>query len=242
MNIIESVKQRARLEDYWQKAGGKDTEVSVIRCTRPTVKADAGERLITLVATTEHVDVDDEVIVAAGAAPDSYFFKNRSVFVDHWYDLSSFVGKVRRFIPRPNESNQTSWEVQIRLNKDHPFTPMILSLAEDGGIGSSIGFARLEGGKPTEAEVKQYTGPDGRKPEIITRRWEWIEQSITAMPANVHAQSVGFDAAKSQMLDSYLTKGAISREFAVLLGLPEKKKRVLYPTVTSPKVVHVIDM
>ena len=237
---IERVKRVVRLKDRFGKEMPDGAVFAVVRNRVQQVKADPGERMVSFVATTEDVDVDDEVIVAAGAKADSYFFRNKSVFIDHQYDMDHFVGNARRITPLPNAGSPTAWRVQVRLHKGHPHTPSILELAGDGLIGSSIGFSRLEGGKPTAEEVKRYT-KDGRKPATISRVWEWIEQSIVAMPANVNAQAVGFEDAKAALLDDLATKGRISKGLAVSLGLPATPIRKLYPTAARKRVVVVVD-
>lgn len=242
---IERVKRVARLADYWGKHGHDGEVVAVVRSHPTTIKADAGENMVSFVATTEAIDVDDEVVIAAGVKADSYFFRNKACFIDHQYDMDNFIGNARRVIPRPDAKSPRSWEVQIRLHKEHRHAPMILGLAADGLIGSSIGFARIKGGKPTDEEVKRYSA-GGRQPITITREWEWIEQSIVGMPANVDARAIGYEAAKAAMLDELLTKGTIDRTLAVGLGLPDSPKRRLFPTADPEpavrrRIVRVID-
>ena len=113
-------------------------------------------------------------------------------------------------------------------------------VAADGLIGSSIGFQRIAGGKPTADEVKRYTR-GGREPNMVAREWEWIELSITAMPANVDAQARGFEDAKAAMLDELVSKGRVDRALGVALGLPESRKRVVYPTTEPKRLVVVLD-
>lgn len=240
---IERVKRAARLSEFWRTKGHDGEVVAVVRAPAQNVKSEPDQYRITFIATTEAVDVDDEVVIASGVKRNSYFFTNKACFIDHQYDLGSFIGNAARIIPRPGPNSPKAWEVQMRLHKDHQYTPMILSLASDGMIGSSIGFARIAGGRPTPDEVKQYT-KGGREPQMITRQWEWIEQSITAMPANVEARSTGFEAAKSAMLDELVTKGTIDRCLAVALGMPESPRRKLYPVADEPRrrVIRVVDM
>ena len=228
------MKRAARLSE---KYGPRDdgAGLTVVRHKPAQVKA-TDDGMVRFIATTEAIDVDDEVVVAGGVDRDSYFFKNRSCFIDHQYDMANFIGKARAIIPRPTKDSPTAWEVHIRVQKTHPHAEGILSLAREGQIGSSIGFARLEGGKPTEDEVKRYTRK-GREPVAVTRRWEWIEQSITALPANVEAQAIPDEAAK--MLDDAVCRGVCSRELAVRLGLPARERRTLYP-VSLPKRPKII--
>lgn len=256
---IERVKRAARLHAFWA-AKGHEGVVAVVRARPVATKASPDERLIRIVATTDRIDVDDEVVVPSGflatdrwikanapgvglrpSAADSYFLENRSVFLDHEYDMDHFIGKVRRLIPMKAGSRLVGWEASVRLHKDHPHTPTVLDLAADGLIGSSIGFQRIEGGKPTADEVKRYTR-GGREPSMVARSWEWIELSFTGMPANPDAQSRGFEDAKAAMLDELVSKGRVARALGVALGLPDTPERRVYP-VTEParRLVVVLD-
>lgn len=238
---IERVKRVCRLKSHWSTLGHPDDLVSVVRCVAKGMTVDAADRMVSFVATTEDLDVDDEVVIAGGVDPKSYFFTNKSVFIDHQYDIANFIGNARRVLPRPDAKSPTAWVVQVRLHKAHQYTPTIMELAADGLIGSSIGFARQEGGRPTADEVKRYS-KGGREPAMIARRWEWIEQSITAMPANVSAQAIGFEDAKAIMLDELTTKGRVPRPLAVALGLPDSPKRRMFPTVGRVRAVRTLDI
>lgn len=255
---IERVKRVARLKDFWT-GKGKDGVVAVVRARPTAVKAVPEENLVQIVATTERIDVDAEVVVATGflasakwiaqnapksgllpSATDSYFLENKSVFLDHQYDMDNFIGKCRRVTPISVGGRATGWYASVRLNKDHRHAATVMDLAADGLIGSSIGFQRIEGGKPTAEEVKRYSR-DGREPELVARTWEWIELSFTGMPANVDAQAVGFEEAKSAMLDELVSKGRCSRALGVSLGLPESPTRRLYPVTTPRRRVIMLD-
>lgn len=238
---LERVKRAARLTEKF--GGRKDGAVLTIVRSRPNVlKVSDSDTDVRVVAMTEAIDVDDEVVIASGVRPDSYFFRNRSVFLDHTYDIDSHIGNARRFVPRPTKGSPSMWEVHVKLIKDHRHTPKIMDLCRSGDIGTSIGFARLEGGKPTEEELARYT-KDGRKPLVVSRSWEWIELSFTAIPANVEAQAIGTDEmeeAKASRLDELVSKGRCPRDLAVALGLPESPKRRLYPTSERPRLTLVV--
>ncbi len=255
---IERVKRAARLHAFWA-AKGHDGVVAVVRSRPVATKATPDERLIRIVATTDRIDVDDEVVIPGGflatakwikdnaqgvgmmpAPADSYFLENKSVFLDHEYDMDHFIGKLRRLHPMKAAGRLTGWEAVVRLHNDHPHTPTVLDLAADGLIGSSIGFQRIAGGKPTADEMKRYTR-GGREPSMVAREWEWIELSITAMPANVDAQARGFEDAKAAMLDELVSKGRVDRALGVALGLPESRKRVVYPTTDPKRLVVLLD-
>lgn len=238
---LERVKRAARLTEKF--GGRKDGAILTIVRARPNVlKVSDTDTDVRVVAMTEAIDVDDEVVVAGGVRPDSYFFRNRSVFLDHQYDIDSHIGNARRFVAKPTEGNPSMWEVHCKLIKDHRHTKKIMDLCREGSIGTSIGFARLAGGKPTDDEIAKYT-KDGREPTVVSREWEWIELSFTAIPANVEAQAIGTDAmeeAKAAMLDDLVSKGRCPRDLAVGLGLPESPRRRLYPTTERPRLSMIV--
>jgi phage head maturation protease len=81
-------------------------------------------------ATTDAVDLEKEVILPEGIDWQSYFAGNRTMFVDHEYDVLSAVGKCR------------SLKLTARL-----YT-----------IGHSVVVQRIESGKPTKEEAARYPG------------------------------------------------------------------------------------
>jgi hypothetical protein len=226
-----TLERRARLKKALGREG--DSRPYLTSLERRATKALPDAGIVQFVAMTEAVDMDDDVVLAGGVDRDSYFFTNKSVFVDHAYDLSNLIGKARRIIPRPSLDGVKQWDVHVRLLKDHPHSASILELAEEGLIGSSIGFAAKEFGPPSEKELAAYTsGP--KSPRRIVRSWEWLEQSITAIPANVEAQAIGHEAAKHLLLEGLVSDGRISRDLAGSLGAPEMTERSLWPVAETP--------
>jgi hypothetical protein len=236
---LEKVERVARLRTKFAPMMGDDAPLSVAGGRARVLKADPIQNLVVFTATTDDIDEDDEVVIPGGAKAGSYFFKNRSVFVDHRYDFDYFVGKMRYAELRPTKANATHWEVGVRLREGSPYSRDIMALAEEDGVGCSIGFERVESGKPTPAEKSRYS-KGGRVPDRITREWDWVELSVTAIPMNPVAQSVGTSDARSTMLDRMLTAGKLSRAGAVAFGLPESPKRKMYPIVVpAPKRIVV---
>jgi len=203
---------------------GKDT----------TVDTEGGNRDITVVANTDDIDLDNEVVIPSGADR-SYFESNRKVFVDHDYTMGSHVGSLRRngLSAYPSFAEQKGWLARIGMLKiSSPVPDDILSVAREVGIGVSIGFAATDVGPPTEDEAKRYEGKRGA-PASIVRAWDWIELSFTAMPCNVSCQSrvEVLDDTRAASLEALVTKGKIQKASARALGLPD---RSLFPAAESP--------
>lgn len=145
------------------------------------------QTIVEVVATTDDVDLDDEVVVPGGANL-AYFLRNGSVFVDHDTRFASRVGVQRSVRPFPTGSSQRGWAVDIVMDPG-AFAQDVLAKAQSGGMGMSIGFRAKDWGKPTAEEVKRYTR-DGKAPQSIVRTWDWLELSFTPMPCNVACRVV----------------------------------------------------
>lgn len=237
---IERVKRTERLAGKFGEHLNGGT-ACIIRARPDAMKA-SDDGMLVFVATTEALDVDDEVVIAGGVEKDSYFFRNRSCFIDHQYDMDHAIGTLRNRQAIPTASKPSGWKVGIRLNMEHRHAPMILRLAREGSIGSSIGFASIKSGNPTEDETKRYSRGD-RSPRRIHRQWEWIEQSITAIPANVDAQAIGFENAKQARLDELVTRGGCPRDLAVSLGMadtPTRRKFAVADTEQARKRLMIV--
>lgn len=199
-----------------------------------TVEEVTDDRNLVLVATTDDIDLDNEVVVPAGLRGEGYFFRNRKIFVDHRYDLGSAVGKLRSAVPFPSPKNQRGWRIRVHIAKG-PLGDDVLTVAREIGIGASIGFTPIDYGKPTADEVKRY-GRDGKTPKSIVRSAEWLETSVTAMPCNVACQgwAAVTDDRKAAELDALVVKGRIARASAVALGLPATPVRKFHGTTACP--------
>lgn len=215
--IIERMRKHHRLADDVPlgvvAVFGKDVEVDTSR----------GNRDIIVTANTADVDLDSEVVVPSGADT-GYFFKNGQIFANHDYGVA--VASLRKAFAIPSAADHKAWKVRMRVYSTQLGSDL-LTIAREGGIGSSIGFEPTEYGPPTEVEAKQYGGA-----RTIHRRWKWLELSLTSMPCNVACQGgmVGVDETRAADLDRMVTKGLIQRDSAVAFGLPVRpaeRRRVL---------------
>jgi hypothetical protein len=228
-SAIQSLRDR-----YYLKADAPVGIVGSYGLECKAVEAGPTNRDIIVVANTDDIDLVKEVVVPSGADT-SYFFANRKVYVDHCTNTPACVGTLRSAVLR-QVNGREAWQVRIGLYgfKNNPLVEDIWTIAQDGGIGVSIGFIPLDWGKPTPEEVKTYSR-NGESPQSVCRRWKWLELSIASQPMNVACQTVGTVSGKTDpraekrlaLLDSLVTKGRIRRETAHLLGLPKPKRHVL---------------
>lgn len=202
---------------------------------------DSGQdRFLTLMATTDDIDADGEIVIPSGANT-SYFFNNRKIFVDHQLGTEHCVGVLHSANLKPN-----GWLVRLRMFSlpGNPLPDDILTIAREAGIGCSIGFIPTDVGPPTPEEQMKYG--KGKPVAKVIRAWDWLELSITAAPCNVACQSLALsrNEGKIAALDELVTKGRIQARSAYALGLPVPK--IIVPlasglTKARKRTVIVVD-
>lgn len=186
------------------------------------------ERTVRVIANTDDIDLQREVVVPSGAET-SYFFANGNIFVDHNTEMEYFVGKRRRCSPYPNNRDFKAWQVDVWLRPTELGND-VLTMAQAGAVGVSIGFIPLDWGRPGPDEMKRY----GEGLASIVRSWKWLELSFTAFPCNVACQSQGLvrDESKAGVIEEMLTKGAIHKKSAEAVGfrtapMPVKGRKIV---------------
>lgn len=201
-----------------------------------TVQESEQDRFLTVIATTDDIDVDGEVVIPGGADT-SYFFKNRKIFVDHQLGTEFCVGTLHSANLKPN-----GWQCRIRMFKlpGNPLPDDILTIAREAGIGVSIGFLPTAKGAPSPEEKSIY-----KSASSIIRQWKWIELSIAAAPANISCQST-LSLSKSiegklALLDELVTKGRIAPFSAKALGLSVPRTLEASTGVPKRRTIVVID-
>lgn len=215
-------------------------KVGVVGTFGRSVKVQGDGRTLEVIATTDDIDLDSEVVVPAGCDP-SYFQQNGKVFVDHCYRVEDVVGTLRSLTAFSRPSGQSGWKMVVYMIPGLEMSDAVLAIAQAGGMGVSIGFEATDYGRPTTDEAKMY-GDGATAPESIVRKWRWLETSFTPFPCNVNCQTlqtmdttVG-DEQKMSILDSLLVKGKITRKAAERFGLKTKPMRVRL----VPKRVRII--
>lgn len=158
-------------------------------------RTDVKSRDIVVVATTNDIDLDREVVVPSGANTE-YFSNNGSVFVDHCYSLPFCIGKLRN---KPKAITDSSGVVCGWLCRFHvydgaknPLADDVWTMANQGGISVSIGFRATDFGDTSPSEKIMYS-KGGVSPRSIVRKWDWLELSVTQFPCNVMARQIGIE-------------------------------------------------
>lgn len=191
-----------------------------------TVQENGQDRFLTVVATTDDIDADGEVIVPGGANTD-YFFRNRKITVDHSLKTADVVGALHSANLKAN-----GWVCRIRMFRlaGNPLADDILTIAREVGIGVSIGFVPTNFGPPTPEEAARY-GKSGLAVTNVIRQWNWVELSIAAFPCNVNCQSLTASANKGKLaaLDELVVKGRIQPQSAKALGWSAPASSLVVP-------------
>lgn len=190
----------------------------------PSSKSSVGDaknpRDIIVTATTDDVDMDDEVVLPGGADME-YYSKNRANFLDHLYDFGKHVASMRSIKMADDRRSWINRSVVFDGLKS-PYADDLLAIATQVGIGASIGFEALEGGPPMESDPIRY-----KKARYVVRRWRMVELSFTAMPCNVSCRTMqetgGYDEGKMAALDEMVTKSQIKLKSAVAVGFVYRK-------------------
>lgn len=168
--IIESIKTRYALDD--------DAHVGV-RWFNAEKQFDDSQRLVTAIATTDAVDLVDEVVLPEGAMVDKDgkpFYAN-TILLNH--DPNRPVGKIRT---ARLDKSVNGWVVQFTLASTELGRDTYTLLKEGVIGGTSIGFRAQDWGRPSQKEVDRY-GPIAS----IIRKWLWLELSVTPTPCNPEA-------------------------------------------------------
>lgn len=207
-----------------------------IRCFEVSAKdVNVGGRLIDILATTDAIDLDREVVVPSGCDMSVYQLNKRN-FLDHDYRFEKHVATMRSCVPWPSAKNFKGWRnrSQVLAGLNHPFADDLLTVAQQAGIAASIGFELIAGSPPVDTDPPAY-----QDAEYIVRSCRVIELSFTAMPCNMTCQSLdekpGKDLEKRLgALEDLAVKGrkggGIALESAIALGLHYRK----IVSVTTP--------
>jgi hypothetical protein len=184
-SLIERIKTRHALRE--------DAPVGIFATFDSKAALDTanGNNDIIAIATTDSIDLDDEVVLPGGA-DFSYILGtngkgNRKLFVDHEYEIDSCVGSLRSLTPWPSQAAMRGWQLRARLfdGMPYPAAEAVAKIIAQDGIGISIGFIADEYGAPTPDEAKRYPGATS-----IVRKWRMLEASFTCMPCNVSCQTL----------------------------------------------------
>ena len=202
---------------------------------------DGDKNDIVAIANTGDIDLDDEVVIPSGLTTE-YLEKNRQIFLDHEYGISSAAGFVRSIAKYPSPQDHKSWRVRIGLYDNEAGRAVKEIAKRSGQIGLSIGFFPTDYGPPTDEEAKLY-GQAGKKLVSVVRAGRMFEISFTALPCNVSCQgrlSIGDGKALQAAAFDAVREGVIERETVTMMGYtePVRTQKVLTPHgIVTRKVI-----
>lgn len=158
------------------------------------------DRTVSGIITRESVDEDGEVVLADGLNRE-YNDKLSGVSILWNHDTDKPVGKLRSLAETVG-----GWMASCKLANTERGTEA-LALAREGILHFSIGFARIDHGKPTQEERAKYPGV-----KYITRKWNLMELTLTPVPAHSDANVVS--AAMKSMVGRGLIGQKMLSEFS----------------------------
>lgn len=179
------------------------------------------QRLVTAVANTAAIDLDNEVVVPEGADT-AYFLKAKAIYWNHDYNQPP-IGTLRNASLKGGR-----WVIQYRASDKTQFANDIYGLILDGAVnGVSIGFMAMEASKPTDKEVELY----GLASSVV-RSWKWLETSAVSMPCNPEAWITGRSAAAPddafcERVSKRVGRGLCSKATAEALGVTRRRGRIV---------------
>ena len=196
---------------------------------------------IVCVITTDEIDLQGEVIVQDPSAFDmTYLLRNRKVFADHNYDLSSVVGWLRDDPAAwPSPKSQRGWKCRIGMIPTNRLAIDAMEIIKHtGNIGFSIGFIPKDRGAPTDEERERYA-MGGKEISAVIRSVDLFEFSLTGLPCNVGCQGTFLHPQAEKMasdIEGLVSRGVIARESAAALGVNIiTPKRSIFPTGLEAK-------
>ena len=146
------------------------------------------DRVIEFVATTQDLDLDQEIVMAAGADW-SYWqtMATRSLYLDHMPVHDYHVGSIRTFNPFLKGGATVGWRMAASIfsgMKNHRSEEVWIK-SKQQPLAFSIGFVPRKMRAPTMEEMKAYPTL-----ENVIEKWTAVEVSITGTPANHKATSM----------------------------------------------------
>lgn len=181
--------ERIKAKHGWLR---ESDAVGVFSCfdSKAAIDTAGGNNDVIAVATTDAVDLEDEVVLPEGIdwsyVLDTKNTANRKMFVEHEMEVDKCVAFVRSIQPY-RKSALNGWQVRFQWLRNSPFpwVAQCQSIAEQDGIGLSIGFLRSDAGRVTAEEAKRYP-----KARTAVRKCKAVEISLTCIPCEVNSQTL----------------------------------------------------
>ncbi len=154
-----------------------------------------GSREIVAAISSDALDRDGDVVLPGGLAKKNY--QGSPVLFNH--DTKSPIG-VANWVKHSGNRLLAKWRATDKTQQGRD----AFELAKDGILTRySVGFMPTEYGRPTAAEVK--SNPTWQEAQRIFRKWELLEFSLVAVPANPDAVMIAIS--KGISMDSLAAMG-----------------------------------
>lgn len=195
-----------------------DARVGIKSAKLINTDVDMTKRIVQGVISTIVVDMDGDVVLPFGMDT-AYFDDVKAVYWNH--DYNQLPVGTNRNLSKRHDGIYANTYIRKGVFEDE----LLSAIAEGAVRGQSIGFRTLECSPPDNAEKKSFG--DGCR--NVIRKAIMLEYSITPMPANPGA------------LIELVTKGVVSREGAVRMGLPDTARRKFWDTGIVRQAVIIDD-
>lgn len=172
-------------------------------------KVNREARMVSGIITTVSPDNQGEVVVTSGI-DSTYLEKFKTVYLGHDYDKP--IGSMRRLKRVPNDKHPTGLWASAYISETALGEDVLTMIGEEVINGTSIGFASMDFGPPTDDEAEEFGECGG-----LHRRSKLFEYSMTPMPCNADAV---ISEVTMKDLDRLLCQNKILRSTAVACGLP----------------------
>lgn len=220
-NRLRDLRKRSMVEDSadvgFASSYGQGSQIT---------DAPDGGMTLSLVITTDAVDLDGDIVDPRGADWSYWNQRGLPVYLEHQYGICETVGKGRKDSLKMGAvaPGVTGWTIKVGLIKNELGLAVAAYVREFGQIGSSIGFRCLDSRTPTAEESNRIGLGGGRATRTITK-WLGLENSLTCNPCNTLSggYQTGEPAKMLNNLDRLVTKGLITKSAARALGLPEQR-------------------
>lgn len=184
------------------------------------IQAEDGKREVVAVISTATVDQDNEVVLPNGLVKKDY--SGIPVFFNHEYtgNIKAMpIGSVR-WIKTTLHDDIPALISKAYISDKTDDAKNIFNLMQDKCIrGVSIGFKSLEESKPTQIELKKWSGAKN-----IIRKYEIKEWSITPFPCNEQSVALMVSKGYPQKYIDMLSSKSQAEEIVVNEVVNEIKK------------------
>lgn len=163
------------------------------------IALDEGTRTVVAIINTDSVDRDNEVVLPSGLQRLNYA-GNPVVCWGH--DYQSLPVGTTQWI----KGDGKQLIAKYRVSDKTQFARDVWGLLQDGVLRAhSIGFVPIEQSPPTQQEMLER--PDWKGCRNVVRKWELLEFSLVAIPANPEALALavskGYDPETLKVFDGW---------------------------------------